>query len=45
MQGKVYYLDFGMAMISDIKKCIDQGFKVSVGYDGDVKLWYVKPKK
>lgn len=45
MQGNVYYLGFGKDMIKDIEKAIKAGAKVAVGYDGEVKLWYVRPKR
>jgi hypothetical protein len=45
LQGKIFYLSFDENMCRDIEKAYNAGAKVSVGYDGEIKLWYIKPSK
>ena len=42
--GKMYYLDCGKIMMKDLQEFIDNGIKINVGYDGDVKLWWIRVK-
>lgn len=39
---KMYYKNFGLGMMRDIETMNNNGIRVNAGYDGEMKMYYIK---